>query len=120
MALCSTFPPPTSANRMWAEFQSISTGLEGFCPGATPVFLPLQKSTLSQLHLAGLRCSGIIHDRLVAAIEAPFTCIRSILASRVGPEKPLGEGVVNYVEVSKSDLQCKMKETVDQCLKTFA
>ena len=44
-------------------------------------FPPSPKSTPSQKHLALVLCSGIMHDRLGAAIEAPLICIWPILLS---------------------------------------
>ena len=44
-------------------------------------FSSLSKIDSSQMHLSGVLCSGIMHDRLAAPIGAPFICIRPILLS---------------------------------------
>ena len=73
LALCSTFAPPTySIVSGWN-----SAWLEDFSPG-TPVFLPVQKSTPSQKHLAWVLCLGITCMTVWRQPEAPFICIRPI------------------------------------------
>lgn len=45
------------------------------------IFLPLQNRLPVKKHLAWVLCSSNMHDRLAAAIEAPFTCILLTLLS---------------------------------------
>ena len=64
------------------SFDRSLSGSDGFSPG-TLVFLPPQKSTPSQLHLAGSGCSEITHGSYGASRAAPFN-MHSVLSRRAG------------------------------------
>ena len=83
----SSLPPLLAGVQLWplatacirAEFQSISTWLEGFSPG-TPVFLPHQNQLTANKHLAVVLCSDINMD-CIAAARGAFVCFQPDIVS---------------------------------------
>ena len=81
LALYSTLVSPTSAIECGLNFSRSGSIwlLRVFL--RVLQFSSLSKIDSSQMHLSGVLCSGIMHDRLAAPIGAPFICIRPILLS---------------------------------------
>ena len=80
LALCSTLAHPTPAILRGLSFSRSQPDLRVFL--RVPRFSSLSKiDSQVKKHLAWVLCPGIIHDRLAAAIETPFTCIRPIQLS---------------------------------------
>ena len=97
-------------DRMWLEFQSISTWLRGFFSGYSG-FPPSAKSTHSLFHQAVLLCSEVIHgscsgaERL-AGSTAPS--VRSCWAAPLAIQSPTarkGDQQVTYYYYLFYDLQ---------------
>ena len=70
-----------ASGHMWAEIQSISTGLQGFFS-----LLKIDSQSITSGWVCGAPRSHM--DRMAAAMGA-FTCIRSDPIEPVDPEKPL-------------------------------
>ena len=79
LALYFTLVPPTSVFVCGLSFSQSKPDLRVFL--LVLWFSSLSKTTPSQKYLTWVLCSRIISKHLVAATEAPFTCIRPILLS---------------------------------------